>query len=246
MNKKTDFGFTEVRWEEKAERVRDVFDSVAEKYDTMNDLMSFGAHRLWKQFCIEFCNPKNDAKILDLAGGTGDIAKRLAPLIGKDGEIIISDINQKMLEVGKKRLENIKKCPLSFVQANAEQLPFPNERFDLITIAFGLRNVTDKQQALNEMKRCIKPGGKLAILEFSKVESKLLQQVYDFYSFQILPKIGAFVAKDEDSYRYLAESIRKHPDQQTLKSMLDEAGFSHTGYLNLSNGIVSIHYGYVT
>ena len=245
MNKTTDFGFEQVPIDEKVKRVRSVFDSVAPKYDLMNDLMSFGIHRLWKNFTVDFCRPAADAHILDLAGGTGDIANRLAPFLNANGRITIADINEKMLSVGKERLANISHCPIEFVLADAESLPFPEQQFDLITMAFGLRNVTNKQQALNEMRRCLKPGGKAIILEFSKVNTELLSKAYDFYSFQVLPRLGKAVLDDENSYRYLAESIRKHPDQVCLKNMLDEAGFSHSGFLNLNDGIVAIHYGYV-
>ena len=242
-HKTTDFGYQQIQWDEKINRVRQVFDSVADKYDVMNDLMSFGLHRLWKQFSVEFSLPNKGDHLLDLAGGTGDIAKRMVPSIGPSGKITVSDINPNMLKLAEQKLKGLD-VELAFVVADAEQLPFEDQSFDLITMAFGLRNVTDKQQALKEMKRCLKPGGKVVILEFSKVKHPMLSKLYDVYSFKALPVLGKLVAQDADSYRYLAESIRKHPDQLTLKSMLQKAGFNHAGFINLSDGIVAIHYGY--
>lgn len=239
----THFGFTQVPRAEKVQRVGQVFSSVASRYDVMNDLMSFGLHRLWKRFAIELCHVRAGQRILDLAGGTGDLARQLATLTGAEGQVILGDINRAMLEVGRERLLN-EGVLVNFAQMNAECLPFADNNFDLITIAFGLRNVTDKDAALASMYRILKPGGRLLVLEFSQVQVAPLKPLYDFYSFRILPLIGKVIAKDADSYRYLAESIRMHPDQETLKSMLETAGFERCDYHNLEGGIVAVHRGF--
>jgi demethylmenaquinone methyltransferase / 2-methoxy-6-polyprenyl-1,4-benzoquinol methylase len=238
----TDFGFEQVSPAQKTQRVGEVFSSVAKKYDLMNDLMSFGIHRLWKKMTIALTSPRPGQSFLDIAGGTGDLAARLAKRHGKNSHIVLTDINPDMLNVGRQRLldqgllENI-----SFVLADAEKLPFPDQSFDCITIAFGLRNVTDKMAALRSMRRCLKPGGQAFILEFSKPAVPGLQTLYDLYSFKILPRLGKWIAKDAESYRYLVESIRMHPDQQTLKQWIFDAGFDHCQYQNFSGGIVALH-----
>jgi demethylmenaquinone methyltransferase/2-methoxy-6-polyprenyl-1,4-benzoquinol methylase len=243
-DKTTHFGFRDVPVEEKARRVRDVFNSVADNYDLMNDAMSFGIHRLWKRFAINMAGLQPGQQVLDLAGGTGDLTRLMSPRVGRDGHIILSDINAAMLGNGRERLlDDGIQGNVSFAQANAEQLPFPDNSFDLVTMAFGLRNVTDKQRALDAIYRTVKPGGRLLVLEFSKPVAAL-KPAYDFYSFNILPKLGRLLAKDEASYRYLAESIRRHPDQQTLKAMLEQAGFERCDVHNLTGGIVAIHRGY--
>jgi len=241
----THFGYQEVPRSEKARRVADVFDSVAERYDIMNDLMSLGVHRLWKRFAVELAAVRPGQRVLDLAGGSGDLAARFAPLVGTAGEVVLADINAHMLEQGRRRLVdrgiigNVR-----FAQVNAESLPFPDNSFDCITIAFGLRNVTDKDAALRSMFRVLKPGGRALVLEFSKPVAPGLGPLYDLYSFKVLPLLGRFVARDEASYRYLAESIRMHPDQETLKEMMQQAGFERCDYHNLSGGIVALHRGY--
>lgn len=241
----TDFGYQKVPTEEKAEKVAEVFHSVAKQYDIMNDLMSLGTHRLWKRFTISIAKAHAGDKILDLAGGTGDLTKHFAKRIGDKGQIILSDINNSMLSVGRDRLIDTGICQnIHYVQANAESLPFADNDFNIITIAFGLRNVTHKDNALKEMFRCVKPGGKVIVLEFSKPVIKPLNPIYDLYSFKILPKLGKIIAKDADSYQYLAESIRMHPDQETLKKMMLTAGFDSVEYHNLSGGIVAVHVGY--
>jgi len=243
--KTVDFGFKEVPWEEKVRHVKSVFDSVAEKYDLMNDVMSFGIHRLWKRFAIETAGVRPGMKVLDLAGGTGDLTRALARRVAPDGEVVLADINENMVNVGRRRLVDAGVAQwVDFAIANAEKLPFADNAFDRVTIAFGLRNVTDKAAALAEMARVLKPGGQALILEFSRVEQPLLAKAYDFYSFHILPRMGQAIANDEASYRYLAESIRKHPDQQTLKAMMLEAGFDKAEYINLSEGIVALHRGW--
>ena len=241
----THFGFQEVPIAEKARRVGQVFSSVADRYDLMNDLMSFGVHRLWKRFTLSQTSLKAGQSALDVAGGTGDIARGLAKQVGKDGRVLLVDINAAMLENGRRRLVDAGVAGnVDYVQANAEHLPFPDKSFDCITIAFGLRNVTHKDAALASMYRVLKPGGRLLILEFSKPTAPGLKPVYDFYSFKVLPQIGKLVARDEASYRYLAESIRVHPDQETLKTMMQAAGFERCSYFNLSGGIVALHRGY--
>ena len=241
----TDFGYQQVPPGEKADRVREVFDSVASRYDLMNDLMSLGIHRLWKRFAIEQTGARAGQTILDLAGGTGDLAARLSRLVGTEGEVIIGDINSSMLNVGRERLlDKGITANVGFVQANAENLPFPDASFDCITIAFGLRNVTDKAKALEAMYRVLKPGGRVLVLEFSKPVIPGLKQIYDFYSFNVLPLMGRLIAKDEKSYRYLAESIRMHPDQENLRMMMEQAGFEDCDYFNLTGGIVALHRGF--
>lgn len=241
----THFGFQQVPLEEKVHKVADVFHSVASKYDLMNDLMSFGIHRLWKRFTIERSGVRRGQRVLDLAGGTGDLASKFARLVGAEGKVVLSDINASMLEQGRQRLtdEGIV-GNVEYVQANAECLPFPDNYFDCITMAFGLRNVTDKESALRSIFRVLKPGGRALILEFSKPVTPGLSSVYDLYSFKILPKIGKLVTNDEASYQYLAESIRMHPDQQTLKQMMQEAGFEKCDFNNMTGGIVALHSGY--
>ena len=244
-DKTTDFGFEQVPWDEKRRRVSGVFDSVAGNYDLMNDAMSLGVHRLWKRVAVERTGARPGQRILDLAGGTGDLAARLARLVGPAGEVVIGDINASMLQVGRERLlDRGIAANVRFVQADAENLPFPDHSFDCITIAFGLRNVTDKQQALESMFRTLKPGGRLVVLEFSKPSLPGLAPLYDLYSFRVLPLMGRLIARDADSYRYLAESIRMHPDQDTLKGMMEQAGFEDCDYLNLSGGIVAVHRGF--
>jgi len=243
----THFGYKTVATEEKEKMVGEVFTSVAKKYDIMNDFMSMGVHRLWKRHFVMTSGIESGAQVLDLAGGTGDIAKLLAPKVTNSGHIIVGDINQEMLDVGKQRLIDAGFFGVvSTQQMNAEELPFEEDSFDLITMAFGLRNVTDQQKALNDMHRVLKPGGKLMVLEFTQVNLKFLAKIYDFYSFKILPEIGQMVAQDRDSYQYLAESIRKHPNQEKLKCMLETAGFELCKVENLSGGIVAIHTGYKT
>jgi demethylmenaquinone methyltransferase / 2-methoxy-6-polyprenyl-1,4-benzoquinol methylase len=244
-NRTVDFGFEQVPTADKAERVRAVFASVAPKYDVMNDLMSFGVHRLWKQFTLSLTGLKTGGSALDVAGGTGDLAEGLLRQVGKSGRVVCSDINPAMLEVGRDRLlDKGFVGNVEFLQADAEKLPFDENSFDCVTIGFGLRNVTDKAAALKSMHRVLKPGGQLLVLEFSKPVAPGLKPVYDAYSFKVLPLLGKLVAQDADSYRYLAESIRMHPDQETLLEMLRSAGFVQTRYHNLTGGIVAVHRGY--
>jgi demethylmenaquinone methyltransferase/2-methoxy-6-polyprenyl-1,4-benzoquinol methylase len=243
--KTTHFGFQQVPLGEKVRKVGAVFDSVANKYDIMNDVMSLGVHRLWKRFTIEQSGVRAGQRVLDLAGGTGDLAARFARMVGAEGEVVLADINGAMLRQGRARLlDRGINGNVRYVQANAECLPFPDHHFDCITMAFGLRNVTDKQAALASMFRILKPGGRLLVLEFSQVKAPGLKPLYDFYSFQVLPRMGRLIANDEASYRYLAESIRMHPDQETLKGMMEQAGFEDCGYFNLSGGIVALHRGF--
>lgn len=241
----THFGYEQVRREEKAGRVAGVFDSVATNYDVMNDLMSMGIHRLWKRFTIEMSGVRAAQRVLDIAGGTGDLAAKFSSLVGEKGAVVLADINDSMLKVGRARL--IDRGILSnveYVQANAECLPFPENYFDCISIAFGLRNVTDKDAALRSMQRILKPGGRLLVLEFSNPVMPGLASLYDAYSFKLLPLMGKLVAKDDASYRYLAESIRMHPGQDELKGMMQAAGLERCEYFNLSGGIVALHRGY--
>lgn len=240
----THFGFQQVPVGEKRQRVAGVFDSVASKYDVMNDLMSFGVHRLWKRFVIDLAGVRAGEKVLDVAGGTGDLSREFSKQVGPRGLVVLSDINAAMLGEGRRRLADKGVVNLPIVQANAEMLPFAEESFDCITIGFGLRNVTDKDKALRSMCRALKPGGRLLVLEFSKPTSETLSKIYDQYSFKLLPLMGRLVANDEASYRYLAESIRMHPDQQTLKSMMDAAGFGRTQVYNLTGGVVAVHRGF--
>lgn len=240
----TDFGYQKVAKEEKAGLVANVFHSVASKYDLMNDLMSGGIHRLWKRFTIELSGVRPGHTVLDIAGGTGDLAAKFSKLVGKEGQVILSDINDSMLKVGRDKLTDNGICGnIEYVQADAQYLPFPDNSVDCITIAFGLRNVTDKALALRSMLRVLKPGGRLLVLEFSKPTTELLNKVYDEYSFKVIPKIGKLITGDSESYQYLAESIRMHPDQETLKSMMDEAGFSRCEYYNMTGGVVAVHKG---
>lgn len=241
----TDFGFAVVRKEEKAQRVRAVFDSVAGRYDVMNDLMSWGSHRLWKRFALSLTGLRVGGRALDVAGGTGDLAVGLAKQVGRSGLVMLTDINAAMLEAGRDRLINAGLVGnVLCAQADAERLPFADESFDCVTIAFGLRNVTDKPRALASMRRVLKGGGQLLVLEFSKPTSTALESAYDAYSFRLLPLLGRVVAGDEDSYRYLAESIRRHPDQEALLAMMRAAGLEDCRYHNLMGGIVAVHRGY--
>lgn len=241
----THFGFKQVPVEEKAKKVGEVFHSVAGQYDVMNDLMSFGIHRIWKRVTRELSGLRVGHEVLDLAGGTGDLSMLFSDVVGSTGTVILSDINESMLLVGRDRL--IDKGYLQNVQfalLNGEQLPFRDNQFDLISIGFGLRNFTDKEKALKAIYQCLKPGGRLLVLEFSKPVNPLLEKIYDAYSFSIIPKIGKLVADDAESYQYLAESIRKHPDQETLKAMMIAAGFEDCDYFNMTGGIVAVHRGF--
>lgn len=241
----THFGFQRVPVTEKARKVAGVFDSVASKYDVMNDVMSFGIHRLWKRFAIEMSNVRAGQHVLDLASGTGDLAAQFARKVGPAGYVVSSDINANMLNTGRARLVDQGVVGnVRYVQANAECLPFPDNHFDCITIAFGLRNVTDKDAALRSMCRVLRPGGRLLVLEFSRPVVPGLKPVYDTYSFKLLPLMGKMIAGDAESYRYLAESIRMHPDQESLKGMMQRAGFERCEYFNLAGGIVALHRGY--
>lgn len=237
----THFGFKTVDEREKAQRVRSVFDSVAPKYDVMNDLMSGGLHRFWKRYTLTVANPQPGDQVLDIAGGTGDLSLAFSKKVGSTGRVVHTDINESMLREGRNRLLDLG-VVLPTLVCDAEQLPFANESFDFVSVAFGLRNMTRKELALAEMCRILKPGGKLLVLEFSKV-AQPLEKAYDWYSFNILPKLGKWVAKDEESYRYLAESIRMHPDQETLRQMIKHAGFGHVDVHNLTAGVVALHVG---
>lgn len=241
----THFGYQEVPLREKAKRVGAVFSSVARNYDIMNDLMSMGVHRIWKRFTIDLADVRAGETVLDLAGGTGDLARDFARRVGRDGLVVLSDINAEMLWEGRRRLQDEGVVrDVDYLQANAEQLPLADASLDCITMAFGLRNVTDKAAALASMYRCLKPGGRLLVLEFSRPLSPLFSRVYDAYSFSALPLLGRYVAQDEAAYRYLAESIRKHPDQATLKGMMEDAGFARVQVYNLTGGVVAVHRGY--
>ncbi|WP_409202832.1 bifunctional demethylmenaquinone methyltransferase/2-methoxy-6-polyprenyl-1,4-benzoquinol methylase UbiE [Vibrio sp. SS-MA-C1-2] len=241
----THFGFKTIQKDQKEEMVAEVFHSVAAKYDIMNDLMSFGIHRVWKRFTIDCSGVRPGQRVLDLAGGTGDLTAKFSRIVGDKGQVVLADINNSMLTVGRDKLRDIGIVGnVEYVQANAEQLPFPDDYFDCITIGFGLRNVTDKDRALRSMFRVLKPGGRLLVLEFSKPIHEVISKVYDQYSFHLLPKMGEMIANDGESYRYLAESIRMHPDQDTLKEMMEHAGFEQTSYYNLTAGVVALHRGY--
>jgi demethylmenaquinone methyltransferase/2-methoxy-6-polyprenyl-1,4-benzoquinol methylase len=241
----THFGFKTVQENKKAELVAEVFNSVATKYDVMNDVLSLGIHRIWKRFTVDCSGVRQGQQVLDLAGGTGDLTAKFARIVGKTGNVVLADINDSMLKVGRTKLRDLGIVGnVDYIQANAEALPFPDNHFDLVTIAFGLRNVTDKEKALASIFRVLKPGGRLLVLEFSKPLYKPVSKFYDFYSFKILPKLGKLIANDSESYQYLAESIRMHPDQETLKEMMNSVGFEGTEYFNLSAGIVALHCGY--
>ncbi len=237
----TDFGFQQVDEREKARRVRGVFDSVASRYDLMNDLMSAGLHRAWKAYTVMVANLRPGQRVLDIAGGTGDLALAFAKRVGPTGQVVHTDINETMLRTGRDRLIDAG-VVLPTVVCDAERLPFPDASFDRVSVAFGLRNMTHKGEALKEMARVLRPGGKLLVLEFSRV-AQPLRKAYDWYSFKVLPQLGKLVAKDADSYRYLAESIRMHPDQDTLKTMMKESGFGHVDYHNMTGGVVALHVG---
>lgn len=238
----TDFGFQRVAEDEKARRIAGVFDSVAGRYDLMNDLMSMGLHRLWKRFAVEQSQVRPGNRVLDVAGGTADLARLFARRVGPRGEVVLTDINAPMLRIGRDRLLDAGMI-VPVVQCNAEKLPFPDNHFDCVSVAFGLRNMTDKESALAEMRRVLRPGGRLLVLEFSRVW-KLLAPFYDAYSFQVLPRLGQLIAHDAESYRYLAESIRVHPDQESLKQMMERAGLERVDYFNMSAGVVALHRGY--
>jgi demethylmenaquinone methyltransferase/2-methoxy-6-polyprenyl-1,4-benzoquinol methylase len=242
MSESTHFGFESVAADAKAERVRGVFDSVAGQYDVMNDLMSAGLHRYWKRFAVEACAVRDGMRVLDLAGGTGDLARLLARCVGASGQVVLTDINSAMINAGRDRLVN-EGIFLPAVQCDAERLPFADNHFDRVTIAFGLRNVTHQDAALREMYRVVMPGGRAAVLEFSRIWDPLAP-AYDWYSFNVLPRLGKIVAGDEASYRYLAESIRMHPDRETLTAMMKQAGFDKVEVHNLSAGVVALHLGY--
>jgi len=242
MEKTTHFGFQTVEESQKAKKVAEVFHSVAERYDLMNDLMSVGLHRLWKHFTIEQSGTREGSRVLDIAGGSGDLSRAFAKRVGNSGQVILTDINSSMLGVGRDRLLDDGIVPLA-AQCDGEKLPFPSNHFDCVTVAFGLRNMTHKDAALKEMYRVLRPGGRLLVLEFSKIW-KPLQPLYDVYSFKALPAMGKLVADDEESYRYLAESIRMHPGQEELKQMMEQAGFERVEYFNLSAGVVALHKGY--
>ena len=245
MNETTHFGYQQVPVEEKSKRVRAVFDSVAGHYDLMNDLMSFGVHRLWKNFTVHIAGARPGHRVLDLAGGTGDLGLKFARQVGDAGRVTLADINGAMLNEGRRRLTDRGVTGnVDYVQADAQCLPFPDNHFDLITIAFGLRNVTDKDAALRSMRRALKPGGRLLVLEFSTPVLPGLKPLYDACSFSLLPLLGKWVAKDAAGYRYLAESIRMHPDQAALQGMMEKAGYEQCDHINLSGGIVAVHRGY--
>ena len=241
--KETNFGFRQVDSQEKSKMVGNVFDAVSENYDLMNDLMSFGIHRLWKKVAIESSGLRKDFRVLDLAGGTGDMVKLMKETIKEEGLIVLSDINRKMLEEGRDRLIDEGIEGINLAQIDAQYLPFRNETFDLVTIAFGLRNVTNKEKALKSILGSLKKGGKLIVLEFSKPTNESFREIYDIFSFEVIPKIGEVIANTEESYRYLAESIRMHPTQEELKELMENSGFIECNYDNLTNGIVAIHSG---
>ena len=241
----THFGYRDVPVAEKQKLVGGVFSSVAHRYDLMNDLMSFGMHRLWKRHFVASSGVRRGDRVLDLAGGTGDIALLLQSVVGREGDVVVGDINAAMLGVGRDRMiDRGLVSGICWARLNAECLPFPEASFDAVSIAFGLRNVTDKEKALAAIYRVLKPGGRVLVLEFSQVKSELLGKLYDFYSFEVLPRLGRWVAGDGDSYQYLAESIRRHPSPEVLKDMMENAGFVHVAIRNLLNGVVAIHRAY--
>ena len=240
---KTHFGYQQIDPKDKSEKVKYIFDNVVEGYDLMNDLMSFGIHRIWKRVAVEMSEIRPNSFFLDLAGGTGDMVKLIAPRLSHEGTAILSDINEKMLVSGRDKLIDLGISNFLSVQIDAQILPFKQDSFDVISIAFGLRNVTDKTKALNSVLDCLKPGGKLIVLEFSKPTNEMLREIYDIYSFEIIPKLGEIVLSSEESYLYLAESIRMHPNQEELKDLFEECGFENCNYENLTNGIVAIHTG---
>ena len=241
--KEADFGYKKVNPNEKPDLVKGVFDSVANKYDLMNDLMSVGIHRLWKKATVQMSNLKEKDVVLDVAGGTGDLAILFSEIVGNQGKVYLSDINEKMLEIGRDRVLDSGLLNVKSLVADAEDLPFPDNSFDCISIAFGIRNVTNKDKALKEFHRCLKPDGRLLVLEFSKPESSLVSDLYDLYSFNVLPHLGQWIAGDSESYEYLAESIRMHPNQDEFLKLIDDAGFINTEYQNMTGGIVALHYG---
>ena len=240
---KTHFGYQQIDPKDKSEKVKYIFDNVVEGYDLMNDLMSFGIHRIWKRVAVEMSEIRPNSFFLDLAGGTGDMVKLMAPRLSHEGTAILSDINEKMLVSGRDKLIDLGISNFLSVQIDAQILPFKQDSFDVISIAFGLRNVTDKTKALNSILDCLKPGGKLIVLEFSKPTNEMLREIYDIYSFEIIPKLGEIVLSSEESYHYLAESIRMHPNQEELKDLFEDCGFENCNYENLTNGIVAIHTG---
>ncbi|MDT9587356.1 MAG: bifunctional demethylmenaquinone methyltransferase/2-methoxy-6-polyprenyl-1,4-benzoquinol methylase UbiE [Candidatus Arsenophonus melophagi] len=241
----TDFGFRKVAKDEKASLVAAVFHSVSTQYDCMNDLMSLGIHRIWKHFTIKASCARRGQYILDLAGGTGDLTAKFAKIVGEKGKVFLTDINDSMLKIGRDKLRNLGIVGnIIYIQANAEELPFPDNYFDCISISFGLRNITNKNQALKSIFRVLKPGGRLLVLEFSKPILSVLTKLYNAYSFHILPLIGKIIINDADSYRYLAESIHLHPDQNTLKAMIELSGFEQVSYTNMTGGIVALHRGF--
>ena len=239
----TNFGYKKVNPKEKPDLVKGVFDSVSNKYDLMNDLMSVGIHRLWKKATIQLSNLKKGDVVLDVAGGTGDLAILFSELVGIEGSVYLSDINESMLQIGRDKSIDSGSSNISSLVADAETLPFPDASFNCISIAFGIRNVTNKDKALKDFYRCLKPGGRLLVLEFSKPESDLLSNLYDLYSFNVLPHLGQWIADDAESYQYLAESIRMHPNQEDFKSLMDDARFKNTAYQNMTGGIVALHSG---
>ncbi len=242
MSKTTHFGFETVAEEEKAKKVAGVFTSVAGKYDIMNDLMSAGLHRIWKRFAVGLANVREGQRVLDVAGGSADLSRLFLKKVGRSGQVVLTDINNAMLRVGRDRLLD-EGSATPTAQCDAEHLPFPDNHFDCVSIAFGLRNVTHKDAALREMKRVLKPGGRVIVLEFSRI-AKPLEKIYDLYSFKLLPKMGELIANDADSYRYLAESIRMHPGQEELKKMMEDAGLERVEYFNMTGGVVAVHRGY--
>lgn len=240
----THFGYQQVDKSAKASKVADVFHSVAAKYDLMNDIMSGGVHRIWKRYTIEMSAVRSGHTVLDIAGGTGDLSYQFSRLVGPQGQVVLADINDSMLAVGRDKLTDRGVAGnIAYCQADAQYLPFPDNTFDCITIAFGLRNVTDKNLALAAMQRVLKPGGRLLVLEFSKPKNPIMEKLYDHYSFKLLPLMGKMIVNDSESYQYLAESIRMHPDQETLKEMMSQAGFERCDYHNMTNGVVALHIG---